>query len=170
MSGAPNNNGRDQRGRFGAGNPGGKGGPHRRAAELRRAAEEAVTPEHVAALVRKATRMGLEGNLTATRLVLERVCGRASEAPATAADVEIQLPRLKTAADCGVALEHLVDGVCNGTMDRGTAQTLIAGVQARLRAIETTDFERRLAELELAARQAAAHAESASNKPDPRFQ
>ena len=48
MSDAPNNPGRDQRGRFGAGNPGGKGGPHRRAAELRRAAEEAVTPEHVA--------------------------------------------------------------------------------------------------------------------------
>ena len=129
-----------------------------------------MSAEHVAALIRKATRQGLEGNLAATRLVLERVCGRASEAPATATDVEIQLPRLKTAADCGVALEHLVDGVCNGTLDRGTAQTLIAGVQARLRAIETTDFERRLAELELAARQAAAHAESASNKPDPRFQ
>lgn len=169
MADAPTNTGRDQRGRFGLGNPGGKGGPHRRASELRRAAEEAVTPEHVAALIRKVTRMGLEGNLAAARLVLERVCGRAAEAPASATEIDLQLPRLKSAADCGLALERLVDGVCDGTVDRNTAQTLIAGVQARMRAIETTDFERRLAELELAARQAEENAASEHNKPNLRL-
>lgn len=100
--------------------------------------------------------MGLEGNLMATRLVLERVCGRAAEAPMEAEPLDISLPRLKTAADCSLALEKLVDGVCDGTIDRGAAQTLVAVVQARLRAIETTEFEKRLARLELSA----AHAES----------
>jgi hypothetical protein len=71
--------------------------------------------------------------------------------------VDIEVPRLKTAADCGVALERLVASICDGTIDRGTAQVLIAGVQARLRAIETTDFERRLAELEQAARTTMEH-------------
>lgn len=135
------------------GNPGGRGGSRRRAFELRRAAEEAVTAEHVAALVRKATRMGLEGNLMAMRLVLERVCGRAAEAPMEAEPLDISLPRLKTAADCSLALEKLVDGVCDGTIDRGAAQTLVAVVQARLRALETTEFEKRLAQLERSAAQ-----------------
>src|SRR5690606_37661206 len=87
-------NGRDERGRFTFGNPGGRGGPRRRSSELRRAAEDAITPEHVAAMVRKATRMGLEGNLTAMRLVFERTCGRAADAPIEAEPLGISLPRL----------------------------------------------------------------------------
>ena len=169
MTDGSSTSGRDPRGRFGPGNPGGRGGRGRRVADLRRAAEEAVSAEHVAALIRKATRQGLEGNLAATRLVLERVCGRAPEAPAEPVDVAIEVPRLQNAADCGVALERLVAGICDGTIDRDTAQVLIAGVQARLRAIETTDFERRLAELEQATRHAETRAESVANTPDPRF-
>ncbi len=74
MTDSGENNERDERGRFAVGNPGGPGGPRRRTSELRRAAEEAITPEYVAAMVRKATRMGLEGNLAAMRLVFERTC------------------------------------------------------------------------------------------------
>ena len=40
-------NGRDATGRFTEGNAGGPGGARRRSSELRRAAEEAITPEHV---------------------------------------------------------------------------------------------------------------------------
>lgn len=167
MADPTSNHGRDPRGRFSHGNAGGRGGPRRRAAELRRAVEEAVSPDHLVALIRKVTRMGLEGNLNAARLVLERVCGRAAEAPAEAQEFDLQLPRLTTAADCGLALERLVDGVCNGTVDRATAQTLIAGVQARLRAIETAEFERRLAELERAASHAESQATTNSNPKIP---
>ena len=42
MTDTNEDNGRDERGRFTLGNPGGPGGPRRRASELRRAAEEAV--------------------------------------------------------------------------------------------------------------------------------
>jgi hypothetical protein len=40
------------------------------------AAQEAITPEHVAALMRVAPRHGLQGNLAAIRLLLDRARGR----------------------------------------------------------------------------------------------
>ena len=142
------NTGRDQRGRFRVGNPGGPGGPRRRTSELRRAAEEAITPEHVAAMVRKATRMGLEGDLAAMRLVFERTCGRATEAPVEAEPLGVSLPRLRTAEDCNTAIQLLIDGICKGTVDRDVAKLLIDAVQTRLKAIEVNELEERLAQLE----------------------
>ncbi len=47
---------RDHRGRFAAGNQGGPGRRRGHANALRRAAEEAISPEHVAAIMRRATR------------------------------------------------------------------------------------------------------------------
>jgi len=156
---------RDDRGRFAAGNPGGPKGPRRRASDLRRAAEEAISPDHVQALMRKATRMGLEGNLSAARLVLDRACGRAAEAAPEPEPLPFTLPRLRTAEDCGKALERLVQGICHGTIEREVAQTLISAVQARLKSIETVEFEKRIEGLELAAKQAEERV-----APDPRFE
>lgn len=155
---------RDDRGRFAPGNPGGPGGSRRRAFALRLAAEEAITPEHVAAMIRKATRLGLEGNLAAMRLVFERTCGRAAEAPVDAEPVGITLPRLATAADCNLAIERLVDGICKGSIDRDTAKLLIDAVQARIKAIEVHELEERLAQLE------EAHAAKTNNTPGWRQQ
>ncbi len=152
MTDGADNAGRDTNGRFAAGNPGGPGGPRRRSSELRRAAEEAITPEHVAAMIRKATRMGLEGNLTAMRLVLERTSGRAAEAPVDIEPLGISLPRLRTAADCNTAIEQLVDAICQGRVDRDAAKLLIDAIQARLKAIEVNELETRLADLESAAK------------------
>jgi hypothetical protein len=160
--------GRDPRGRFAPGNPGGPGGPRRRASELRKAAEDAITPEHVQAMIRKATRMGLEGNLAAMRLVFERTSGRAPEAPMETEPLGVALPRLRTAEDCNVAIERLVDGICKGTVDRDTARLLIDAIQARLRILEVTDIERRLADME---KTAASLADGRSfTPPDPRFE
>ena len=150
--------GRDQRGRFAAGNPGGKGGSRRRVLEFRQAAEEAIAPEHVAALLRKTLRMALEGNLSAIKVLLDRTIGRASEAPSESEPLGIDLPSLGTAADCSMALDKLIEGVCNGSVDKSSAQVLIAGVQARLRTLELVEFERRLSDME----RSAAHTESLS--------
>lgn len=141
-------NGRDASGRFGPGNAGGPGGPRRRASELRRAAEEAVSPEHVQAMIRKALRMGLEGNLTAMRLVFERTCGRAAEAPVENAPVPVAMPLLRTAADCDVAIDRVVAGIVNGTVDRLAAKLLLDAIQVRLKSIDSKELEQRLAELE----------------------
>jgi len=148
------NTGRDAQGRFTLGNPGGPGGARRRPSDLRRAAEEAITAEHVQAMMRKATRMALEGNLTAMRLVLERTTGRAPETPMDVEPIRIQLPRLQTAAHCNTAIERLFDGIVKGEVDRESAKLLIDTIQARLKVLEVTSLEERLAELE---RMAEAH-------------
>ena len=92
--------------------------------------------------------MALEGNLPAARLVYERTCGRTAEAPAEAEPVDIAMPRMRTAADCNLAIDRLIDAILKGAINRETAETLIAAVQARLRAIEVTELEQRLEELE----------------------
>ena len=153
MTSTPGTNGtapewRDGRGRFVPGNPGGPGGSKRRSVELRRAAEEAITPEHIQAMIRKATRMALEGNLTAMRFVIERTSGRAPEAPVELGAIDIDLPALHTAADCNRAVESLVNGICAGELDRESARLLLDAVQTRLKAIELSEVEQRLSVLE----------------------
>ena len=161
MAEGTNDAGRNNRGRFAAGNPGGPGGARRRSSELRRAAEEAVTPEHIAAMIRRFLRMALDGNLAAGRLVLERTCGRAAEAPADSAPLDIALPRLRTAADCNMAIERLIEAIVRGAIDRDMAKVLVDAIQVRLRAIEVNDLEQRLAELE---QSAAAFEASSANR------
>lgn len=151
MAEGKDNAGRDNHGRFAAGNPGGPGGARRRSSELRRAAEEAITIDHIQAMVRKFTRMALEGNLAAARLVFERTCGRAAEPPADSAPLDVVIPRLRTAADCNVAIERLVEALVRGTIDRDMAKVLIDAIQVRLKTIEASDHEQRLAELEQSA-------------------
>lgn len=139
---------RDEQGRFVPGGPGGPGRPRGSTSELRRAAEEAVTPEHVAAMIRKAAAMALQGNLTAMRLVLERTCGRPREATSEGTPLGLVLPRMDTASACNQALQTLSDAIVAGTVDTAAAKTLIDVIQARLKAIEVQDLEARLADLE----------------------
>ena len=139
---------RDDGGRFAKGNPGGPGGARRRPSELRRAAEDAISAEHIQAMIRKATRMGLEGNLSAMRFAMDRTCGRATEAPKVTEPLAVDLPTLDTAADCNAAVGALIEAVCSGETDRDLAKLLIDAIQARLKAIELNEFEQRLAQLE----------------------
>ncbi len=95
-------------------------------------------------MVRKATRMGLEGNLAAIKLVLDRVCGKPMDAPAEPEPMEFKLPRLNTIAECNAAIDKLMDGLCAGTLDRGAGKLMLDAIQARIRAIEATEFEQRI--------------------------
>lgn len=148
MTESGDSNGRDERGRFASGNVGGPGGSRRCASDLRRAAEDAISPDHIAAMVRKATRMALEGNLSAMRLVFDRTCGRATEAPAFPEPLSVELPHLRTAEGCNAAIETLIAGICSGETDRDLAKLLLDAIQTRLKAIEVTEFEGRLIQLE----------------------
>ncbi len=154
---------RDPRGRFAPGNAGGPGGTRRRRMELRHAAEDAINPEHLAAMIRRATRMGLEGDLAAMRFVFDRTTGKPSEAPAEPVNL---LPlRLETTADCRLAIDKLIARVCDGTVNHDTAKLLVDAIQARLKAIELTELEERLAQLE---QQAAAVDSSSHATPGDR--
>jgi hypothetical protein len=134
---------RDAKGRFAAGNTGGPGGARKRAFVLKQAAEDAITEEHVGAMIRKAAAMALQ-----------RTSGKAQEAPVEPEPVPIALPRMRTAADCNLAIERVVDGICAGTVERDAARLLIDAIQARLKAIEMNELEERLAQLEKAAERA----------------
>jgi hypothetical protein len=142
---------RDRHGRFTPGNPGGPGRPQSPTTELRRALEDAISPEHAAAIIRRLTRLALEGDVPAARLVLERTCGRAADAPGETRAIGVELPRLRTPADCSLAIERIADGIAKGTVDIEVAKVLIDAIQVRVKTIETQELEQRLAELEKAA-------------------
>jgi len=148
---------RDERGRFAPGNAGGPGGARKRAHELRRAAEEAVSREHIQAMIRKALHMALKGDVRAMRFVSDRVIGRPTDTPSEAEPVRIDMPRLLTIRDCHSATELLINAICAATVDREAAQLLIDAIQVRLRAIEATEIEERLARVEQAAEFANEH-------------
>jgi hypothetical protein len=142
---------RDGNGRFSAGNAGGPGRSKGRGYELQRAAQAAVLPEHMTAMVRKALRLALEGNLAAMRFVAERTLGRAPEASIQIEPPELAMPSLRTAANCATAIDRLMEAVAAGTIELSTAKVMHDLVQTRLKAIEVNDLETRLTELEKAA-------------------
>jgi hypothetical protein len=135
---------------FAPGNPGGPGRPKGRGYLLQKAAQEALSEEHIQAIIKKAARLALEGDMTAARLVLERTCGRPPEPPAAPFDFEF--PDLSTPKACAAALDLVAKGVCAGTCDRDTARILIDLVQTRLKAIDSIDLDQRLTEVEKQAR------------------
>lgn len=139
---------RDANGRFAAGNPGGPGRPKSKGYELQRAAQDAITPDHIAALMRKALRMALEGNLSAMPFVVERTCGKAPDAPPGAMALDIQPPRLKTAADCTAAIQKVPDAICAGTLDLVHGKVLLDAIATQAKLIQVGDLETRLVELE----------------------
>ncbi len=141
-------NGRDPSGRFGKGNPGGPGGARKRSFVMREAAETAITPEHVQALMRRALRLGLEGDLGAMRLVLDRVCGRPADVSTAAEPLDFALPSMKTAKECNAALEQVAAGLCDGRMNLDAARILVELITARIKGIETLEVEQRLLAIE----------------------
>ena len=94
-------NGRDERGRFAKGNPGGPGNPlARRAQELRTAAMGAVTADDMRGVIRRLVDMAKEGDVQAARLVLERTLGKVT-APA-GIDGETEFVVVATTSACVV--------------------------------------------------------------------
>ena len=78
----PSGDGRDRRGRFAPGNPGGVGNPHaRRVAALRAELLGAVTAKDLRAVVRALVARAKEGDPVAIKLLFAYVLGPPPEAP-----------------------------------------------------------------------------------------
>jgi hypothetical protein len=141
---------RDERGRFLPGNPGGPGNPNvRRQAEYAAAVREAVTPERVAALMRRFLKAALEGDVAAARLVFDRVLGKAGVESTDS--VPVDLPEIATAQDIVAAASCVVAALRAGKISADEATKLMAIVETFRRTLETADLEVRLAELERSA-------------------
>ena len=142
---------RDGSGKFLPGTAPGPGRPRSLTAQMCEAAAQAITPDHIVAILRRVARAALEGNLPAARLVLERMCGRATEAEREPEPIALELPRMRTAADCDAAVQKIVDGIANGVIPEATAKLLLDAVSTRMKSLELTEHEQRLADLEKAA-------------------
>jgi hypothetical protein len=91
------------------------------------------------ALTRKAVELALVGDPTALRLCLERILPACRERA-----VKFALPPIESAADIAAAMEAVTSVLANGAITPGEAATIAAVVDTFVRAIETSDFDRRL--------------------------
>ncbi len=123
-----------------SGNPAGRPSGSRNRTSI--AAEELLDGE-AEAITRKAIELALDGDTVALRLCLERIAPSRKERA-----VRFDLPPIETAADAVKATAALVAAVAAGELTIGQAAELGKLVEAFVRAIEATDTERRLAELE----------------------
>lgn len=131
--------GRDRKGRFAAGNSGRPRGSRHRTTQ----AVEALLDGEAEGLTRRAIELGLQGDVTALRLCLERIAP-----PRREATVEVSIPEIETAADLPKAIAALLQAAGRGDLTPGEAGRLAALVGEAAKAIELHDIEARLQRLE----------------------
>jgi hypothetical protein len=113
-------------------------------------------------LTRKAVELAMVGEPTAMRLCLERILP-----PCRDRTVKFALPPIESASDIAAAMKAVTSALADGAITPGEAATIAAVVDTFVRAIETSDFDRRLQKLEredLAEREAAAGLEWQYNR------
>jgi Family of unknown function (DUF5681) len=104
------------------------------------------------ALTQKAVELALSGDPSAMRLCLDRILP-----PCRERAVEFALPSIESAADIAPAMKAVTAALGRGIITPGEGEAIARIVDTFVRAIETSDFERRLKLLE--ERQAAGAAE-----------
>ena len=123
-----------------SGNPNGKPKGARNQATL---AAEAVLDGEAEALTRKAIEKALEGDMAAIRLCLERILPASKSRP-----IEIDLPPVETAEDITAAHGVVIAAMARGEITPDDASTIAGVLEARRRAIETVELEKRIDILE----------------------
>lgn len=83
------------------------------------------------------------GDMTAARIVVDRLCPARKDNPVTFA-----LPHIESAADAAGAMAAILAAVAAGDLTPVEAETISKLVETHLRALEASEFERRLAALE----------------------
>ena len=91
------------------------------------------------ALTRLAVELAFAGDPTALRLCIERILP-----PCRERAVKFALPPIESAADIAPAMKAVTAALAAGAITPGEAATIAAVVDTFMRAIETSDFERRL--------------------------
>jgi hypothetical protein len=147
--------GRDERGRFvkgASGNPAGRfkkgqsDNPKGRPPGVRNKATETaemLLEGEAEALTRRAVERALEGDATALRLCLERIIP-----PRRARVVRLGLRPVRDTADLGDTMAAIATAATEGEITPGEAAELARVVEIFVRAVEASDFERRLRHLE----------------------
>ncbi len=123
-----------------SGNPAGRAPGTRNRATV---AAAALLDGEAEALSRKAVELALKGDARALRMCLERIVPPRRDRP-----VAFKLPPLTSADDAAKAAAALLDAVASGELTPSEAAELGRLLDSFVRALEATEFERRLAALE----------------------
>ncbi len=97
------------------------------------------------AITRKAIEMALDGDMTAMRLVMDRIMPPRRERP-----VMFSMPKLETAGDAVKATATLAEAVASGDITPGEAGELSKLVDGFTKAVELHQIQQRLDKLEAA--------------------
>jgi hypothetical protein len=124
---------------FAKGNPGRPKGTRHKAT----LAAEALLDGEAEALTRRCIDLALGGDLIALRLCMDRILPVRRERPVT-----FRLPPIETAADAATAAAALVNAVAAGSLTPGEAADLGRLIQSYTAALEASEVEARLTELE----------------------
>jgi hypothetical protein len=125
-----------------SGNPAGRPKGSRNKTTL---ALEALLDGEAEAITRKAVGMALEGDVTAMRLVMDRIMPPRRERP-----IMFAMPKMETTADAVKASAALVDAVASGDITPGEAGELSKLVDGFTKAVELHEIQQRLDKLEAA--------------------
>ncbi|MEF8766700.1 MAG: DUF5681 domain-containing protein [Candidatus Accumulibacter phosphatis] len=104
----------------------------------------AAMEEGADAIARKVVDMAKEGDMSAARLVLERLVPPAKERP-----IFLALPDTSTTDGIADAQRAILQAVAAGDLLPGEAATMAGIVEARRKAVETLELEQRITALEI---------------------
>ncbi|WP_420009079.1 hypothetical protein [Xanthomonas sacchari] len=130
---------RDNRGRFGPGNPGRRRGARNKST----LAALALLDKDSKRLTQKAIDMALAGDAAAMRLCLERIAP-----PTRERVIQVDLPIPETPADVPATMRAILSAAAEGAITAGEAEKLGRCVESFARAHELADFDARLRALE----------------------
>jgi hypothetical protein len=88
------------------------------------------------------------GDMTAARLILDRIAP-----PRRGSPVSFKLPAIKTAADVTNALSAVTASMASGDLTPEEANAVASVIEAKRKAVETQDLESRIVVLERAAQE-----------------
>ena len=94
-------------------------------------------------MTRKAIELGLDGDMAALRLCMERIAPPRKDTP-----VGFDLPAMQSASEAAEAAQAVLQAVSEGELTPLEATSVMGLVESYRRTLETTEFDKRLTALE----------------------
>lgn len=123
-----------------SGNPAGKPKGARHKTTL---AVQALLEGEAEAITRKAIEAAKAGDMTAIRLIIERILPAKKDTP-----ISIDIPPIRTLEDALSAVAMVIDSVASGEITPSEAQSVIVILEQWRKSYETNELEARLKALE----------------------
>ena len=139
----PENTGRKQAGRFAKGRSGNPKGKPRGARHKATVLAEKLMQDDAQAIVAAVLDAAKGGDMTAARLVLERIAPVRKGRP-----ICLDLPKIETASDVEAAMAALTLAMASGEITPDEAATVANIFEIRRRTIETMELEQRILAIE----------------------